>query len=68
MTVTMSCKLCGKGVSLPLTEDQLHAIMRSEEHIQNIPEAKHLSSYEREMFISGFCKSCLDKMFKDEED
>jgi len=56
------CEKCDKGFDFPATPEQMHALDDSSKSIQDIfPE---LSSGERELFISGMCGECFDKVFE----
>lgn len=65
--VFAQCVFCKAEVKVNLTPHDLAAIMSKlpNAHIQNIPEARKLTADERELFISGVCKTCFDEMFQD---
>lgn len=61
----VKCKNCGKLVTVPVTEEQVNEWTKSGEYIQNyFPQ---LSAAEREMFLSGICDECWNKLMPEGE-
>lgn len=54
------CKSCDYEVHIPITEDQLLKYKNGETIQRVLP---NVSPDDRELFISGLCGKCFDKMF-----
>jgi hypothetical protein len=57
--------MCGKEFTIEATDDQLKMLQSGEYHIQEI--FPYVSPDIRELFITGWCGECFDKIFKDSE-
>lgn len=65
-TLYVRCDVCCKEEKVPCTEDQYYDFVNGRKVIQDIfPE---VSPDVREMFLSGWCGDCFDKMLGFEED
>lgn len=60
--VTKTCKICNKDFDFWLTIKQIDQLHDKELQIQQI--LKNFKPGDREMFISGFCDSCYNELFK----
>lgn len=65
MQVTLICRKCGKQVNVEVNQEDLQAYESGEKRVQDA--FPYLSPDERELFISGICGECFDKMFPEEE-
>lgn len=54
------CKSCDYEVHIPITEDQLSQYKNGEPIQKVLP---NVSPDDRELFISGLCGKCFDKIF-----
>ena len=60
--IYIECAQCDKRFDFPVTPEQLNALDGLNKDIQDIfPE---LSPGERELFVSGMCGECFDKVFE----
>lgn len=63
------CRLCGNIITVDLTEEQFNKFQMWEQRLIHIQDAiPEVAPEIREVFISGTCSSCWDKMFGEEED
>ena len=66
------CRMCGKMVEVDLTEKQFSRFQLWEMGVMHIQQAiPEVPAGIREVFISGTCEECWEKMFEgmdDEED
>lgn len=63
MKITKTCIICGKNVEMNLNEEFVKAVKQPHNcNIQELPGASTVPPEFREMFISGICPSCWDKM------
>ena len=58
--LTAKCKSCDYEVHIPITKDQLSKYKNGEPIQRVLP---NVSPDDRELFISGLCGKCFDKMF-----
>ena len=67
INVNVPCGFCNTEYKVEMTESQFNELMSPHRrHIQDIiPE---LAPEIRELFISGMCPKCWDKLFGSEED
>ncbi len=63
--LVITCTSCGKDHHFDVATDSFESWTRGAFIQDAMPD---LSSNDREMFISGMCGECFDKMFPDEED
>lgn len=61
ITVVKTCIKCHKDVTITGPEDQIMALENREGLAQNVAPSIHPDL--REMFISGICATCWDRMF-----
>lgn len=65
ITVVKTCIKCRKDVTITGPEDQIMALANREGCAQNVAPSIHPDL--REMFISGICATCWDRMFGEPE-
>lgn len=58
----VECPVCGKLRSLVLTSEQASEIVKDEKCIQDILPYGQYTSDNREMFITGICNDCWEKI------
>lgn len=59
------CKKCFNEYHIEVTKEQIYKYQNGTDLIQNIfPE---LPPHIRELFISGFCPTCWNEIFKEDE-
>lgn len=61
VTLSTTCIQCGKQVEVEVNKEDLKKYQEGM-HIQDA--FPYLTAGEREVFISGICGECFDKMFK----
>lgn len=59
----MSCRICEAIIEIEMTEEQQARIRLGKEHIQSILPSPQYTGEQRELFQSGFCDVCWDKVF-----
>jgi len=62
VTLTFFCTNCAIPVEFDVELEDLNRWDRREDHVQNI--FPYLTPAQREMFLSGICEECFDRMFK----
>lgn len=64
----MSCRICNSIIEIDITEDQEARIRLVREPIQVILPSPQYTSEQRELFISGYCDVCWDRIFPEEDE
>jgi len=62
LIVSATCRICKNDHQLKVNEEDFIRFQNGE-HIQNV--MPYLSADERELFITGLCGKCFDKIFAD---
>jgi hypothetical protein len=68
MIKRVSCRICNSVSEIEMTEEQNRDIMDGRKLIQNILPFPMYSAAVRELFVSGFCGTCWDNMFSEDEE
>ena len=68
MIKKVSCRICNTVHEIEMTEEQNQDIKDGRKLIQRILPDPLYTSQDRELFISGFCDVCWDKVFPPEEE
>ena len=68
MIVQVRCNLCQSISEVEMTENQYDRLLCGIEHVQNILPNPQYTSGQRELFLSGFCDVCWDKVFPPEDE
>ena len=63
--VKIACQLCHKEHIFSVFKEDLEKFVNRKDSVQKC--FPYLSAGDREMFLSGICDSCFEKMFKDDE-
>lgn len=66
--IECKCKDCGKVVPVLVTEQQSMDLERGMKKVQLILPYSEYTPEQREMFISGLCNECWNKLFPPEEE
>ena len=64
--VSVTCIQCKETYFIHLTKEEMKALKDNKTLIQH--SLKRLSADERELLQSGFCPTCFDNIFKENED
>lgn len=64
VTITFCCTECGKNVQVTVEREHLQKWNDRKDHTQNC--FPYLSPGERELFLSGICDECFNKIFETE--
>jgi len=64
----MSCRICSAVIEIEMTEEQEARIRLGKELIQNILPSPQYTSEQRELFVSGFCDVCWDRLLSSKDD
>jgi len=68
MIKKIACRICNTVHEIEMTEDQNSRIMLGRDFIQDILPDPTYTASQRELFLSGYCDVCWDKIFPPEEE